>query len=200
MMPCNDMSQNTQYSLNRIYMILLGNISRVHDPWGTREVHIPTRTISTCLCGRSQRTIIISTIFARTVSTCPNYNLNISPSPARTISTFPTYTQSHVYARAQYYFNIGDDDASQSINMNIIHNHLNNHNYTGEINKTQSHKEFKSIIYQLMPICFGILKFQSTFYNSTFPFYNTGTRTNARHTIDTRPPSFPLTPCLFSFF
>ena len=60
MIPCNDMSQNTQYSLNRIYMILLGNTSRVHDPWGTREVHITTRTISTCLCGRSQRTIIIS--------------------------------------------------------------------------------------------------------------------------------------------
>ena len=45
--PCNDMSQNTQYSLNRIYRILLGNTSSVHDPWGTREVHIPTRTIST---------------------------------------------------------------------------------------------------------------------------------------------------------
>ena len=110
------------------------------------------------------------TIFARTVSTCPNYNLNISPSPARTISTCPTYTQSHVYACAQYYFNRGNDDASQSINMNIIHNHLNYLNYTGEINKTQSYKEFKSIIYQLIPICFGILKFQSTFYNSTFPF------------------------------
>ena len=64
----------------------------------------------------------------------------------------------------------GDDDASQSINMNIIHNHLNYQNYTGEINKTQSHKEFKSIIYQLMPICFDILKFQSTFYNSIFLF------------------------------
>ena len=109
-------------------------------------------------------------IFARTVSTCPNYNLNISPSPARTISTCPTYTQSHLYACAQYCFNRGDDDASQSINMNIIHNHLNCLNYTGEINKTQSHKEFKSIIYQLMPICFGILKFQSTFYNSIFLF------------------------------
>ena len=58
---------------------------------------------------------------------------------------------------------MGDDDASQSINMNIIHNHLNFHNYMGEINKTQSHKEFKSIIYQLMPIYFGILRFQSTF-------------------------------------
>ena len=163
MMPCNDMSQNTQYSLNRIYMILLGNTSRVHDPWGTREVHIPTRAISTCLCGQPQHTIIISTMFARTVSTCLNYNLNISPSPARTISTCPTYTQSHLYACAQYCFNRGNDDASQSINMNIIHNHLNYLNYTGEINKTQSHKEFKSIIYQLMPICFGILKFQSTF-------------------------------------
>ena len=98
------------------------------------------------------------TIFARTVSTWPYYNLKISPSLARTISMCPTYTQSHVYARAQYYFNIGDDDASQSINMNIIHNHLNYHNSTGEINKTQSHKEFKSIIHQLIPICFGILK------------------------------------------
>ena len=134
------------------------------------------------------------------ISTCPNFNLNISPSPARMISTCPTYTQSHLYACAQYCFNRGDDDASQSINVNIIHNHLNYLNYTGEINKTQSYKEFKSIIYQLMSICFGILKFQSTFYNSTFPFYNTGTRTNARHTIDTKPPSFPLIPCLFSFF
>ena len=142
MMPCNDMAQNTQYSLNRIYMILLGNTSRVHDPWGTREVLIPTRTISTYLCGQSQRTIIISNNLRTTVSTCLNYNLNISPSPARTISTCPTYTQSHVYACAQYYFNRGDD-ASQSINMNIIHTHLNYHNYTGEINKTQSHKEFK---------------------------------------------------------
>ena len=84
--------------------------------------------------------------------------------------------------------------------MNIIRNHLNYHNYTGEINKTQSHKEFKSIIYQLMPICFGILKFQSTFYNRNFPFYNTGTRTNARHTIDTRPPLFPLTPLSIFIF
>jgi len=62
MTPWNDMPQNTKYSLNRIYMILLGNTSRVHDPWGTREVHIPTQTISTCLCGRSQRTIINQTI------------------------------------------------------------------------------------------------------------------------------------------
>ena len=130
----------------------------------------------------------------------PDYNLNLSPSPARTISTCPTYTQSHVYACAQYCFNRGDDDASQSINMNIIHNHLNYHNYTGKINKTQSHMEFKSIIYQLMSICFGILKFQSTFYNSNFPFYNTGTRTNARNTIDTRPPSFPLTPLSIFIF
>src|SRR5688572_28345427 len=36
------------------------NSSRVCDTWGTREVHILTRTISTCLCGRSQRTIIKS--------------------------------------------------------------------------------------------------------------------------------------------
>ena len=84
--------------------------------------------------------------------------------------------------------------------MNIIHNHLNYLNYTGEINKTQSHKEFKSIIYQLMPICFVILKFQPTFYNRNFPFYNTGTRTNARHTIDTTPPSSALTPLSILIF
>ena len=89
------------------------------------------------------------------VSMTPNYNLNISQSPVRTISTCPTYTQSHVNACTQYYFNKGDDDASQSISINIIHNHLNYHNYTGVIKKTQSHKNFKSIIYQLMPICFG---------------------------------------------
>ena len=80
---------------------------------------------------------ILRVFFARTVSTCPNYNLNISPFPARTISTCPTYTQSHFYACAQYCFNRGNDDASQSINMNITHNHLNYLNYTGEINKTQ---------------------------------------------------------------
>ena len=120
MIPCNDMSQNTQYSLNGIYMILLGNTSRVHDPWGTCEVHIPTRTISTCLCEQSQRTIIISTIFARTVSTCPNYNLNTSPSPARTISTCQTYTQSHINACTQYHFDKGDDDAPESVRYRHI--------------------------------------------------------------------------------
>ena len=114
----------------------------------TDDLHVSVRTISTHYHNIKQ-------FFARTVSTCPNYNLNISPSPARTISTCPTYTQSHLYACAQYCFNRGDDDASQSINMSIIHNHLIYHNYTGEINKIQSHKEFKSIIYQLMPICFG---------------------------------------------
>ena len=74
-----------QYSLNRIYMILLRNTSRVHDPWGTREVHIPTRTISKCLCEKFKRTIINQTIFARTISTYTKYNLYISPSPARTL-------------------------------------------------------------------------------------------------------------------
>ena len=44
-------------------------------------------------------------------------------------------------------------------NIDILHNHLDFHNYTGVIKKTQSHKDFKSIIYQLVPICFGILKF-----------------------------------------
>ena len=57
MTPWNDMPQNIKYSLNRIYMILLRNTSRVHNPWGICEVHIPTQTISTCLCGQSQRTI-----------------------------------------------------------------------------------------------------------------------------------------------
>ena len=137
-------------------MVLLGNTSRVHDPGGTREVHILTRTISTCLCGRSQRTIIISTIFARTVSTCPNYNLNISPSPARTISTCPTYSQSHINACTQYIISIkGMMMHLNQSNIDILHNHLDFHNYTGVIKKTQSHKDFKSIIYQLMPICFG---------------------------------------------
>ena len=40
-------------------------------------------------------------------------------------------------------------------NIDILHNHLDYHNYTGVIKKTQSHKDFKSIIYHLMPICFG---------------------------------------------
>ena len=115
MIPCNESFQNTQYSLNRIYMILLRNTSRAHDPWGTREFHIPTKTISMCLCGRSQRIIRISKNFARMVYTGPNYNLNISPSPARTISTCPTYTQSHVNACTQYYFSKGDDDAPESV-------------------------------------------------------------------------------------
>ena len=103
--------------------------------------------------------------------------------PRAQITIFTSHNPQHVRSpRAQLilnlmsmhvhniFFNRGDDDASQSINMNPIHNQLNYHNYTGEINKTQSHKEFKSIIYQLMPICFGILKFQSTFYNSIFLF------------------------------
>ena len=52
----------------------------------------------------------------------------------------------------------GDDDAPQSIYIRIIHNHPSYHNYTGVRKKTNSKKDFKSIIYQLMPICFGILK------------------------------------------
>ena len=114
----------------------------------TDDLHVSVRTILTHYHnirqfshGRSPRaqiTILIS-----------------HQSPARTISTCPTYTQSHLYACAQYCFNRGNDDASQSINTNIIHNHLNYLNYTGEINKTQSHEEFKSVIYQLMPICIG---------------------------------------------
>ena len=152
------MRQNTKYSLNRIYMTLLGNTSRVHDPWGTHEVHIPTRTISTRLCGRSKRTIIISNNF-RTDSliiTSHHPQQGRSPRALLILSIMSMHVHNIISIE-------GDDDASQSINMNIIHNHLNYHNYTGEINKTQSHKEFKSIIYQLMPICFGILKFQPTF-------------------------------------
>ena len=52
----------------------------------------------------------------------------------------------------------GDDDAPQSIYIRIIHSHPSYHNYTGIRKKTNSHKDFKSIIYQLMPIYFGILK------------------------------------------
>ena len=44
------------------------------------------------------------------------------------------------------------------------------------------------------------LKLKSTFYSSNFPFYDTSTRTNARHTIDTRPPSFALTPWTIFIF
>ena len=55
-------------------------------------------------------------------------------------------------------------------NIHIILNHLNYKNYTGEIKKTQSHKKFKSIIYNLIPICFDILKLQSKFYSNNFPF------------------------------
>ena len=121
----------------------------------TDDLHVSVRTILTHYHN-------IKYIFARTVSTCPNYNLNISPSPARTISTCPTYTQSHLDACAQYCFNRGNDDASHSINIDIIHNHLNYHNYSSVINKTQSHRNFKSIIYQLMHICFG--NFQITIH------------------------------------
>ena len=85
-------------------------------------------------------------------------------------------------------------------NIDILQNHLDYHNYTGVIKKTQSHKDFKSIIYQIMPICLNIPKLQSAFCSSKFPFYNIGTRTNARHTIDTRPPSFPLTPLSIFIF
>ena len=159
MMPCNDISKNTQYSLNRIYMILLGNTSRVHDPWETREVHIPTRTISTCLCGRSQCTMIKLTISARTVSACPNYDLNISPSqhgwspPAQLILNLMSMHVHNIISNTGMMMHLIQSS------INIIHNHLNNHNYTGVTKKTQSHKDFKSIIHQLMPICFGILNF-----------------------------------------
>ena len=44
-----------------------------------------------------------------------------------------------------------------------------------------------------------ILKFQSALYSGNFPCYNTGTRTNARHTIDLRPPSFALIPLSIFF-
>ena len=44
----------------------------------------------------------------------------------------PTYIESHVNACTQYYFNKGDDDPSQLINISIIHSHLN---YTGAIRK-----------------------------------------------------------------
>ena len=68
-------------------MIFLENTSRVHDPWGTREVHILILTISTCLCRRSQWTIINQTNSTLTISTCPNYNPNFFI--ARTISACP---------------------------------------------------------------------------------------------------------------
>ena len=60
-MQCDTMKWYASYSkssLNRIYMILLQNMSRVHDPWGTRKVHMPTRTIYACLCGLFQCTFI----------------------------------------------------------------------------------------------------------------------------------------------
>ena len=125
------MSQNTQYSLNRIYMILLGNTSRVHDPWGNREVHIPTRTISTC----------------------------------------PSYTQSHVNVCIEYYFKIR---GWWCISLNQYRHNTQppqlSQLYRCKKNKTQSHKNFKSIIYHLMPICFGILNLQSTSIVEIFLF------------------------------
>ena len=54
-------------------------------------------------------------------------------------------------------------------NIDILHNHLDYHNYTSVTNKTQSHKEFKSIINRTTPICFRIHKLQSIFYRITFP-------------------------------
>ena len=47
---------------------------------------------------------------------------------------------------------------------------------------------------------FGILGLPSAYYSNKLFLYNNGTRTNARHTIGTRPPSFALTHCLFHFF
>ena len=124
-----------QYSLNRIYMILLRNTSRVHDPWGTREVHIPTRTISKCLCEKFKRTIINQTIFARTISTYTKYNLYISPSPARTLRAqlILNIMPMHVH---NIILNKGMMMHLNQSSINITLNHLNNHNYTGVTKKT----------------------------------------------------------------
>ncbi len=75
----------------------------------------------------------------RMIFTCPNYNLNIFPSPARTISTSPIYIQSHLNVYAQYDFN-KRDDASQS-NINMICNHLSYHKYMGLVKNTITHNK-----------------------------------------------------------
>ena len=45
--------------------------------------------------------------------------------------------------------------------IGMAYNHLDYHKYTGLIKKHNNTKEIKSIIYQLMPICFVILRLQS---------------------------------------
>ena len=55
--------------------------------------------------------------------------------------------------------------------IDILYNHLDYHNYTGVIKKTQSHKDFKSIIYHLMPICLAFLNYLSIYIlHSLFKF------------------------------
>ena len=135
------------------------------------------------------------TIFARTVSTCPITVLTShhpqhgrSPRAQLILNLMPMLVHNIISIKGMMIH------LNQS-NIDILHNHLDYHNYTGVIKKTQSHKDFKSIIYQQMPICFcKFSNLQSTFYSNNFPFYNTSTRTNARHTIDTRLSSFALTP------
>ena len=93
-----------------------------------------------------------------------------------------------------------DDDASHSINIDIIHNHLNIHNYTGVKEIKHNHTKFQvNNISSNAHMFWQNLKLKSTFYSSNFPFINIGTRTNARHTIDTKPLSFALPLCLFHF-
>ena len=85
-------------------------------------------------------------------------------------------------------------------NFDILHNHLDYHNYTCVIKETQSHKDYKSIIYHLITICLA------------FSNYNPHSIVEIFHFITPLIVPMPVTPlirdphlsalplCLFHFF
>ena len=84
-------------------------------------------------------------------------------------------------------------------NIDILHNHLDYHNYTGVIKKTQSHKDFKSIIYHLMPICLAFSNYNPHSIVVIFHFI-TPVLVPMVVTLLIRDPHLsPLPLCLFSF-
>ena len=85
-------------------------------------------------------------------------------------------------------------------NIDILHNHLDYHNYTSVIKKTQSHKDFKSIIYHLMPICLAFSNYNPHSIVVIFHFI-TPVLVPMPVTPFIRDPHLSLLPlCLFSFF
>ena len=85
-------------------------------------------------------------------------------------------------------------------NIDILHNHLDYHNYAGVIKKTQSHKDFKSIIYHLMPICLAFSNYNPHSIVEIFRFI-TPVIVPMPVTPLIRDPHLSLLPfCLFSFF